>query len=493
MKKNVLLKIFKSGIYYWLLILLFIAGCGKKREPVRKTGVDWPVYLGGKSSNQYSPLKQITPQNVHLLAPIWEYHSENGEPGERTQIQCNPIVIDGIMYATSPKLKVFSLNAATGEEIWSFDPAGTENFSMNVNRGVTFWADGDDKRILFSAGSNLYALNAENGDLISTFGQNGIVSLKQGLGNDTEEKYVIATSPGIVYKNVLIIGSRVSENAGAAPGYIRAFNIKTGKLEWVFNTIPQPGEFGYETWPEDAWKEAGGANSWAGMSLDEKRGIVYVPTGSASFDFWGGNRKGENLFANCVLALDAETGERIWHFQTVHHDVWDRDLPAPPNLVTVKHNGKNIDAVAQITKSGFVFLLNRETGVPVFPVEEIPVPSSDLDGEETWPTQPVPTKPPPFSPQSLTPENITDISPESHAFAENILKNLRTGKQFIPPSKEGTIIFPGFDGGGEWGGAAFDPETSVLVVSGSILPWILTMVETKTAWAIFIPEKRFTR
>jgi len=441
-------------------------------------GTDWPVYLGGKNSCQFSLLTQINTGNIRDLKPVWEYRSENGRHGENTQIQCNPIIYGGILYATSPKLKVFALNAATGEEIWTFNPNRQENFAANVNRGVTFWHDGPDKRILFTAGSDLFALNAESGKLVSSFGEGGKVSLKQGLGENTEDKYVVATSPGIVYKNLLIIGSRVSENAGAAPGFIRAFNIKTGNLEWVFNTIPQPGEFGYETWPEEAWKEAGGANSWAGMSLDEGRGIVYVPTGSAAFDFWGGNRKGENLFANCILALNASTGKRIWHYQTVHHDIWDRDLPAPPNLVTVNHNGKEIDGVAQITKSGFVFLLDRETGEPLFPVEERPVPPSDLEGEEACPTQPVPVKPPAFSPQSLTLENITDISPESHAFAENILKNVRTGKQFIPPGKEGTVIFPGFDGGGEWGGAAFDPETAVLYVNGSIMPWILTMVET---------------
>ncbi len=470
----------RSFILLISLAFVFVQ-CNNRTEVTNyKNGVDWPVYLGGKNSSQFSPLKQINPQNIKSLQPVWEYHSENGHPGDNAQIQCNPIIIKGILYGTSPKLKVFALDATTGKEIWRFKPRHDAGFSMNVNRGVTFWQDGQDKRILFSAGSNLYALNAENGKLISSFGENGKVELKRGLGENIKDKYVVATSPGIVYEDLLIIGSRVSENAGAAPGYIRAFNIRTGELQWVFNTIPRPGEPGYETWPKDAWKEAGGANSWAGVSLDEKRGIVYVPTGSAAFDFWGGNRKGENLFANCLLALDATTGKRIWHFQTVHHDVWDRDLPAPPNLVTVNHNGKQIDAVAQITKSGFVFLLNRETGQPLFPVEEVPVEQTDLKGEETWPTQPIPIKPPPFSPQTLTVENITDISPESHAFVENILKNVRTGKQFIPPSQEGTVIFPGFDGGGEWGGAAFDPENAVLYVNGSIMPWILTMIETDT-------------
>ena len=468
------IKLCAAGLLGFFLVL---AGCKSNNYEFQEAGADWPVYQGGKNSNQYSPLKQITPQNVQLLTPVWEYHSEVGDSLERTQIQCNPIIIDGILYGTSPKLKVFALNAETGQRIWEFTPNKETDYAMNVNRGVTFWTNGTQKHILFSAGSDLFALDADNGRLIETFGNKGKVNLKEGLGENSKDKYVAATTPGVIYKDLLIIGSRVSENAGGAPGFIQAFDVKTGKLMWVFHTIPQPGEFGYDTWPKDAWKEAGGANSWAGMSVDEKRGIIYIPTGSAAFDFWGGNRKGQNLFANCVLALDAASGKRIWHYQTVHHDLWDRDLPAPPNLVTVTHNGKNIDAVAQITKSGFVFLLDRETGNPLFQVEEIPVPKSDLEGEETWPTQPIPVKPPPFSPQSLTMENITNISPESHDFVASILKNVRTGRQFIPPSTEGTVIFPGFDGGGEWGGAACDPESAILYVNGSIMPWILTMIK----------------
>ena len=470
-------EVLKLGVVALLGFFFVVTGCDSKINEFQEAGADWPVYQGGKSSNQYSSLRQITPQNVHLLAPAWEYHSENGDSLERTQIQCNPIIINGILYGTSPKLKVFALNAATGKRLWEFNPNKETNYAMNVNRGVTFWTDGKEKRILFAAGSELFALNTANGQLIETFGDNGKVNLKVGLGENAKDKYVAATTPGVICKDLLIIGSRVSENAGGAPGFIQAFNVKSGKLEWVFHSIPQPGEFGYDTWPEDAWKEAGGANSWAGMSLDEKRGVVYIPTGSAAFDFWGGNRKGQNLFANCVLALDAATGKRIWHYQTVHHDLWDRDLPAPPNLVTVTHNGKKADAVAQITKSGFVFLFDRETGEPLFPVEEIPVPKSNLQGEETWPTQPIPVKPPPFSPQSLTMDNITDISPEAHDFVASILKNVQTGRQFIPPGTEGTVIFPGFDGGGEWGGAACDPESAVMYVNGSIMPWILTMIK----------------
>jgi quinoprotein glucose dehydrogenase len=462
----------------WLLTMLLLTGCvSKKMDNSVGAGKDWPVYLGDNSSSQYSTLTEINKDNIDRLELAWEYHTGDVVSENHSQIQCNPIIINGILYGTSPKLKVFALNAATGIRLWEFDPEPESKYAKNVNRGVSYWQDGTDKRILFSSGPDLYALNAENGEMVKTFGESGKVSLKEGLGEKAKDLYVVATTPGIVCHDLLIIGSRVSENAGAAPGFIRAFNIRTGKLIWVFHTIPQPKEFGQNTWPEGAWQTAGGVNCWAGMSLDVKRGIVYIPTGSASFDFWGGDRKGANLFANCILALDAQTGIRIWHFQTMHHDLWDRDLPAPPNLLTVTHNGKSIDAVAQITKSGLVYLLNRETGEPLFPVEERPVPASDLKGEEAWATQPFPLAPPPLIPQVFSEDEITNISFKSHAYVSDILAKTRTGKPFIPPSTEGTVIFPGFDGGGEWGGAAVDPTTSVLYVNSNIMPWILTMVE----------------
>jgi quinoprotein glucose dehydrogenase len=381
------------------------------------------------------------------------------------------------LYGTSPGLKVFALNAVTGERIWEFDPEPENPVAQNVNRGVTYWRNGSDRRILFTSGPDLFSLNAENGKLIESFGSSGKVSLKEGLGDKSRDLYVVTTTPGIIYGDLIIVGSRVSEDAGGAPGYIRAFSITTGELAWTFNTIPKPGEFGYDTWPAEAWQTAGAANSWAGMSLDEANGVVYIPTGSAAFDFWGGNRKGANLFANCILALNAQTGERIWHFQTVHHDLWDRDLPAPPNLVTVTHNGRKTEAVAQITKSGFVFLLDRKTGEPLFPVEERKVPGSDLMNEETWPTQPFPLVPPPFVPQIFTKDEITNISPESHDYVAAILDSVRTGELFMPPSTQGTVIFPGFDGGGEWGGAAVDPKNAVLYVNANVMPWILKMVK----------------
>ncbi|NNE76360.1 MAG: PQQ-binding-like beta-propeller repeat protein, partial [Pricia sp.] len=383
---------------YLVLILSIVLGsCTNSPSPQSEARTDWPVYLGGNSGLQYSPLEQINKENVKRLKVAWEFATGDADRDDKTQIQCNAIIIDGILYGSSPKLKIFALNAKNGEKLWMFDPNAQVNFGMNVNRGVAYWKEGEAERIFFTAGPELFCLDAKTGRLVNDFGQDGKVSLKEGLGKQAQDLYVVSTSPGVIFNDKIILGTRVSENADAAPGTVQAFNVKTGALEWTFHTIPLPGEPGYETWPEGAFKEIGGANAWAGMSLDEERGTIYIPTGSASFDFWGGNRHGNNLYANCILALNAETGELIWHFQTVHHDIWDRDVPSPPALVTVKHEGRSIDAVAQHTKSGFVFLLDRETGKSLFPIEERAVPPSDLKGELASTTQPFPLKPPPFT------------------------------------------------------------------------------------------------
>jgi quinoprotein glucose dehydrogenase len=460
-----------------LFSIVICYSCGKiSNNRLSEAGNDWPVYQGGKSSSHYSPLRQINRKNLSKLKVAWQYHSGEKDVRNLSQIQTNPLVIDGVLYGCSPGMKVFALNAATGERLWEFNPDINSEFLVHPFRGLAYWEEKDDKRLFFGAGSNLYSISARTGDLVKSFGNDGIVSLKEGLGERSKDSYVVLRTPGIVYKDLLIIGSALSETMGAAPGFIRAFNVRSGKLEWIFHTIPQPGEPGYETWPENAYKYAGAANCWAGMSLDEKRGIVYCPTGSAVYDFWGGNRRGEDLFADCLLALNAETGERIWHFQTVHHDIFDKDLPAPPNLVTVRQNGKKIDAVAQISKQGFVFLFDRQTGNPLFPIREIPVPPSDLTGEEAWSTQPVPDLPPPVVPQLFTKEEVTNISPESHDYVLKILETVRTGHIFIPPSVNGSVIFPGFDGGSEWGGAAVDPSSGVLYVNCNIMPWISKMI-----------------
>lgn len=446
---------------------------------------DWPIVGGDAASSQYSPLAQIHRGNVAGLKVAWRYQTGDARANGRSQIQCSPIIVGQVLYGTSPQLKLFALDAATGEERWVFDPfeSAAQKKALGVNRGVVYWEDrqGKNQRILFTAGRKLFAVDAETGRLLTEFGHRGAVDLGEGLGRDVSKLYLLSNSPGAVFEDLLVLGTRVSEGPGpSAPGHIRAWNALTGKLIWVFRTIPHPGEFGYDTWPADAWQRSGGANAWSGITVDSKRGLVFCPTGSPSFDFWGGDRHGRNLFGNCLLALNARTGERVWHYQFVRHDLWDRDLPAPPNLVAVKRNGKEVDAVAQITKSGHVFVFDRESGRPLFPMEERPAPASDLEGEAAWPTQPLPLKPPSFSRQKFTEEMATRISPKSHQYVVQRLREARTGRQFIPPSLAGTVIFPGFDGGGEWGGAAWDPEEGVLFVNGNEMPWILTMVKVNS-------------
>jgi quinoprotein glucose dehydrogenase len=430
--------------------------------------VDWPVTGGDAGNTRSSSLDQINRENVARLRIAWTYHSGDLPADTHGEIQATPIVVDGVLYATTPMLAVIALRADSGTLLWRFDPFVNRQRTWHVNRGVVYWASGNDKRILFTAGRRLYALDARTGRPISSFGDSGSVDLAKGLSRPIRDEYLVATSPGVVYGNLLIQGSRVGEEEGSAPGDVRAYDVRTGAIRWTFHTIPHPGEFGYGTWPAGAWKTAGGANSWPGMSVDVRRGIVYIPTGSATPDFYGGARIGANLFANTLLALDARTGRRIWHFQSVHHDLWDRDLPAAPNLVTVTRNGVRVDAIAQIAKSGFVFVFDRTTGRPLFPIEERSVPSSDLRGERTWPTQPFPTTPAPFARQALS---DSDITPQSL----DRFHKLRHSSLFAPPSVEGTVVQPGFDGGGEWGGAAVDPEAGVLFVNASDVPWIAAM------------------
>jgi quinoprotein glucose dehydrogenase len=435
------------------------------------------VYSGGPDSIRYSTLNRINRGNVARLQVAWTY--DTGDAFPDSEMECNPVVVNGLLYATTPKLRVIALDAATGRLRWSFDPRqGEPLFGKARNRGVTYWAAGEERRIFFVASHWLYSLDARTGANVKTFGEGGRVDLREGLGRPPEEMSISATSPGIVYKDLLIMGSIVSETLPASPGDIRAYDARTGKIRWTFHTIPHPGELGYETWPKDGWQYIGGVNNWAGMSLDEKRGLVFVPTGSASFDFYGSNRRGDDLFANTLLALNAETGERVWHFQAVHHDLWDRDFPAPPNLVTVQRDGHAVDAVAQITKSGHVFVFDRQTGKPLFPIEERSVPASEVEGEAAAARQSLPLKPPPFARQIFTPDMVTNRTPEAHAAVLTRLQQVRSAGQFVPPSLEGTVIFPGFDGGAEWGGAAFDPASGLLYVNANEMPWILRLVES---------------
>ena len=445
--------------------------------PAGNPPTEWSVYSGNPEATHYSQLIQINRGNVSRLKVAWTFDSGDSFPSSENE--CNPIVVNGVLYATTPKVNVVALDAATGKLLWRFDPnVGLHVVGKMRSRGVTYWSDGKDQRIFVAVRQYLYSLDARTGKLVETFGSSGRIDLRDDLGREPEN-WVTMTSPGIVYKDLLIIGSSMAEMLPVSPGDIRAYDVRSGKLKWTFHTIPHPGEFGYETWPKDAWTYSGAANDWTGLSLDVKRGLVFAATGSAASDFYGADRSGDDLFASSVIALKADTGERVWHFQTVHHDIWDRDLPAPPVLVTVTRGGQPVDAVAQTTKSGFVYLFDRETGAPLFPVEYSKYPKSDLEGEVPADTQPLPTLPKPFARQKLTADMLTQRTLQAHAEALARFKQIRSGGQFVPGSREGTVIFPGFDGGAEWGGPAFDPETHLLYVNANEMAWILRMVEPK--------------
>lgn len=455
---------------FLLLAVLSIQSTTYKRPG---TNTDWADYLGGPDRNHFSGLAQFTPENVTGLKIAWTYAT-----ADSGQMQVNPLIIDGVLYGVTPTVQAFALDAATGRELWVF--GDKLNSWASTSRGVAYWTDGREKRILHTIGPYLYAIDAVTGKSIASFGNQGRVDLHEGLPAIAQKKFIVSNTPGTVFEDLIVMPVRLSEGADAAPGDIRAFNVRTGKLAWTFHTIPYPGEPGYETFPPDAYKNeaVGAANNWAGMAVDKKRGILYVPTGSAGYDFYGGKRRGANLYGNCLLALDARTGKRLWHFQTTHHDIWDRDLPAPPNLITVRKNGKPVDAVAQVSKQGYVYVFDRVTGAPLFPIQELRAPQSDLTGEEAWPTQPVPVKPAPFARQAHT-LTVKDISPYAENKAE-LIKQFKTYRKtrFAPPSREGSVILPGFDGGAEWGGAAADPDAGILYVNSNEMPWILTMIDT---------------
>jgi quinoprotein glucose dehydrogenase len=486
MNKNSSLKILSA----LLIIVLTWFACKNSKE---KTDYSkWEKAHGNSNGNKYSSLTQIDTNNVTQLQVAWEFHTGDDDTAAHSQIQCNPIIIDGVMYCTSPMLKVFALDAATGKQKWVYSPYDTitENklghFNLNNNRGVTYWSDGkDDKRIFYAAGQYLICLDANTGKPVQSFGDSGKVDLHDGLQMDgVKDLFITETSPPSAYKNLIIAGTRVSEGMDAAPGDIRAYDAQTGKIVWQFHTIPHPGEAGYETWEDpNAYKYTGGANNWMGMTIDQQRGIAYIPIGSASMDFYGGKRKGSNLFADCMLALDAATGKEKWHFQYLHHDTWDYDPSSAPVLLTVNHDGKKIDAVAQTTKTGFVFLFNRDNGQPLFPVVETPQDTvTDLIGEKLWPTQPIPQKPAPQVRQALTQKDVNPyLSKTEYDSVVKLLGTVHTGHMFMPQSKAGTIIFPGFDGGAEYGGPAVDPETGILYSNCNQMAWILQMFDINPA------------
>ncbi len=431
--------------------------------------IDWPVYRGDQKANQYSPLAQIHAANVHRLEPVWEYHT--GDAADRgSSMYSNPLIVGGLMYLTTPALKAVALNPVTGREVWVFDPSkyNENNRVLRLrNRGVVHWEGAEGRRIFHFVKDRVYALDADSGELIESFGKGGFIDLRQNLGVDPARVSLEMTSPGAVYQNFLILGSRVNESYNASPGHIRAYDTVTGEFKWIFHTIPQPGEYGHDTWEWVEGENYGGANAWGGVTVDEERGWVFCATGSPTEDFYGAFRKGRNLFGNCVLALDATTGERQWHYQTVRHDIWDYDNPSAPILVTLRTGNTSRDAVVQLTKMGLTFVLDRDTGEPLFPVVEMPVPSSTVPGEATWPTQPFPLRPAPLVRLTLTEADLTTISPEAHAHALREFRRYRSGAIYTPPSLQGTLTTPGFFGGVEWHGASFDPALNVLYVNAN--------------------------
>jgi glucose dehydrogenase len=426
---------------------------------------DWAVYGGQVTGNHYSPLTQITPANVGKLKIAWSFDTH-----EKGGLQTNPLIVGGRLFAYTPSQQVLALDAATGRELWRFSPGKP---GLQPARGFTYWTDGHENILFAGALSLLFALDPATGKPIGHFGEGGFIDLRKSLTEgDYTKGFVAPTTPGVIYKDMIIVGFRDPETKPALPGDIRAFDVHTGKLRWTFHTIPHPGEFGYETWPKDAWKTAGAANNWAGMAVDEQRGIVYAPTGSAVNDFYGDDRHGDDLFADTLLALDANTGKRIWHFQGVHHDIWDRDFPSPPALVTVQSGGHPVDAVLQTTKQGMIFLFDRATGKPLFPIEEHSFPASDVPGELASATQPVTSTPAPFARQRLTEDMLTTRTPEAHAWALEQFRTFRSAGQFKPLTvDQPTVVFPGFDGGAEWGGSAVDPRSGVAYINSNDIAW----------------------
>jgi len=456
---------FKIATRLPLPLVLLVTALGSAKP----ANVDWPVN-GGPDNIRYSPLKHISRDNVARLQVAWTFDSRDAFKG--SEMQSNPIVVEGVLYATTPTMRVVALNAETGRALWTFDPTDGATARIRFrHRGVTVHSD----RVFVTCRNYLYALDKRTGRPIPGFGTGGRIDLREGLDRPAEKMSISASSPGVIFEDLIILGSTVPETLPGSPGHIRAFDVKTGKRRWIFHTIPHPGEFGYETWSPDAYTISGGANAWAGLTIDPALKLVFAATGSASFDFFGVNRHGDNLFADCVLALDARSGRRVWHFQGIRHDVWDWDFPAAPSLVTVARKGRRVDAVAEITKYGYVYVLDRRTGDPLFPIEYRKVPSSPIDGEQLAEMQPYPVKPPSFARQGLTEEMLTRRTPEAHAAVLARFNELDSG-MFAPPSTRGTIVFPGFDGGGEWGGAAFDPDTALIYVNSNEMPWIVRLI-----------------
>jgi quinoprotein glucose dehydrogenase len=447
-----------------LFLAITVAGQAAHADQDYKT---WRDYGGGPDSSHFVDLKQINKSNVNELEVAWVYPT-----GDQRSYVFNPIVVDNVMYVQARNSSLVALDAATGKEIWIH-----ENLPGLATRGLAYWESKDrkDRRLIFALNNYLQEIDARTGKSILTFGRNGLVDLRQGLGRDPRTIVRIQPeAPGRVFENLILLGSSTGEAYLSAPGDIRAYDVRTGKLVWTFHTIPHPGEEGYDTWPKDAWKYAGGTNTWGEITVDEKRGIAYFPTGSPTYDYYGADRIGSNLFGNSLLALDARTGKRLWHFQMVHHDLWDYDNNAAPQLITVRHEGKRIDAVAQSTKQGFLFVFDRVTGKPLWPIEERPVPKSHMPGEQAWPTQPYPTVPPPFARQAMTAGDVNRyiLTPEERTAWRERISKMRNEGLFTPPGLEETISLPGARGGSNWGTNASNPARGLVYLTTQDWPTI---------------------
>jgi quinoprotein glucose dehydrogenase len=443
-----------------LLAAASLAACAPGDQPTPPQDVEWPTYLGDNGRQHYSPLDQITRENVGQLELAWKYNS--GEPDGT--MYTSPLIIDGVFYGLSPSLVPFALNAATGEELWRKDLG----IDTGAQRGLMYWEKGADKRLYFTQGKTLIAISAANGELVEAFGDGGKVDLTP---KEVDRGYVGVTVPGVVFEDKLILGFSTTEDENAYPGSIRAFSAETGDLIWTFNTIPAEGDPGSETWAEGSLETAGGANVWSGMALDEERGVLFAPTGSATPDFYGANRLGDNLYANCIVAVDARTGQLKWHYQVIKHDLWDRDNPSPPTLVQLERDGKTIDAVALTTKSGHMYAFDRDTGELMYDTVEVETLPSTMPGEVPAPTQHVSVVE--ISKQKF---EVTNRTEEARQFVEEKIKDWDL-RPWAPPRVGTVLIYPWYDGGGEWGGSAFDPATNRLIVNSNDEAGILTLTE----------------
>jgi len=443
----------------------------------------WKAYGGSSENIKYSTLRQIDTSNVSQLKVAWVYHSENDDTTRYGIMECNPIIVDHTLYGVSPKMKLFALDAATGKEKWHFDPADSltnktwHRNSVNMNRGVSYWSDGDDRRIIYTVGPIAFAVNAGTGKLIGSFGKDGGIDLRKGLGRDEKDMSISPTSPAMIFKDLFIVSGAVNETT---PGHIRAFDIRTGAQKWIFHTVPYPGEPGFETWDDPAaYRRMGSTNAWSGFTLDHKRGLLFAGIGSPTNDFYGGDRSGNGLYGNAVVALDAATGKLKWHFQAIHHDVWDMDISSPPALVSLKRDGKQVDAVVQTTKTGLIFVFERTTGKPLFPIEERKVPvNGAVAGENLSPTQPFPVLPKPFVRTVMTEKDLNHLGTDSsYQDIKQRFQTYRSEGIYTPPTEKGTIILPGYDGGANWGGPAIDPETGILYINANEMAWVLNLVK----------------